>query len=278
MSLGGVLPSITTKCPNCSSTHLRRSKWHRGERGWFSFLYSPYRCEACEKRFLKLSYRFEKVLLWSAVIVVLAVAIGAVIYSATVDFVPDTAKPVAIAKSRSLADGPSGSVRTLAPYARAAAGDAQSQYELGMMLLNGEGGVARNPTEALKWLETAAKSGHADARYTLGIMHQKGQGALQNFEQALHWFEAAAAQNHANAQYNAALMYKNGMGVAVDLVKAYMWANVAAVQGNLDAMTVRDNLLNLMSPQQIAEGQRASREWKPVDQKTMAVQVPPLAK
>jgi TPR repeat protein len=208
-------------------------------------------------------------MVWCLAVAALAVAIGAVVYTTHFDIIPEAIKPAATPAPAAVNAKP-GSVEALAPYAKAAAGDAQSQYELGLLLLNGEQGASKNPAQALTWLEMAAKSGHANARYTLGIMYQKGQGALQNFEQALHWFEAAAAQNHPSAQYNAALMYKSGMSVPVDYVKAYTWANVAAVQGHLDAITFRDNLLNAMTPQQVAEGQRASREWKSSDEKPPA--------
>lgn len=277
MSLGGVLPSMTTRCPHCSSTHLRRSKWHRNEGRWLGLIYSPYRCEDCEKRFLKLSHRFETTLVWFLMIAALAAAIGAVIYTLHLDVGPEPVKaapkPLPV-----VANAKPGSLEALAPYAKAAAGDTQAQYELGLLLLNGEQGATKNPVQALAWLERAAKSGNAQARYTLGIMYQKGQGALQNFELALQWFEAAAAQNHPSAQHNAAMMYKAGMGVPVDLVKAYTWANIAAVQGHLEAITLRDNLLGAMTPQQVAEGQRASREWKPSEEKPAAAPASAAAK
>lgn len=148
---------------------------------------------------------------------------------------------------------------------------------MGMLYINGEGGVGKNYAEAQKWLELAAKGGDVDARYNLGIMYKNGSGALQNFELAFQWFEMAAGQNHAEAQYNVALMYKNGMSVAVDMVKAYTWANIASAQGHLGSITLRDNLLGAMTPQQVAEGQRASREWKPSDEKPKVAPAPASA-
>lgn len=285
MSLGGVLPSVTMRCPNCRSTHLRRSKWHRHEGRWLSLIYSPYRCEECEKRFLKLSHRFETTVVWSIAGLALVAAIVAVIYTTSYEIVPDpmrtavplspsTSAPAVAASSK----GPPGSMESLRPYAKAVAGDVHAQYELGLMLLNGEYGATKNHAQALKWLETAAKGGSADAGYTLGIMYQKGQGALQNFELALQWFESAAAQNHAGAQYQAAMMHRNGMSVAANYVKAYTLANLAAVQGHVEAMTLRDNLLAAMTPAQVAEGQRASREWKPSEDKSGAAPAAPASK
>jgi TPR repeat protein len=257
---------------------LRRSRWQRGDKSWLRMMYSPYRCESCDKRFLKLSHRFEAGVLWLAVVLIVLLLIGAVIYFSTLHTTPDTGFPALAGSSSPANDGAAGAEKSLAPYEKAQAGNPRAQYELGLLLLNGEGGATKNPRRAVKWLEQAAKSGSADAAFALGVMYQKGQGALQNFEQALHWFETAAAQNHASAQYSAAVMYRNGMGVPVDLVKAYIWANISAVQGHLESITMRDNLLNGMSPQQISEGQRASREWKPGNANPVATPKPAASK
>lgn len=54
-----------------------------------------------------------------------------------------------------------------------------------------------------------------------------------------------------------------GEGVPKDLVLAYMWANLAAAQGNEMAKEARDVWEKQMTPAQIAEGQKLSRDWKP---------------
>lgn len=238
-------------------------------------IYSPYRCESCGKRFFKLSHRFESALGWGVVALLVALVVFVAVYVMHMDmfdvanFKRPGVKPPLTAPASAPAPvaAKSSDTRTAAPAARAAAGDVSAQYELGMLYLLGEGGVAKNYTEAQKWLEMAAKSGDANARFQLGEMYKSGAGALQNFELAFQWFELAAGQNHAEAQYNVAMMHKNGMGVPVDMVKAYTWVNIAAAQGHLGSITLRDNLLGAMSPQQVAEGQRASRAWKPSDEK-----------
>ena len=47
------------------------------------------------------------------------------------------------------------------------------------------------------------------------------------------------------------------------MVLAYMWVNLAAAQGEDKYKDVRDALEKVMTPAQIAEAQRLSREWKP---------------
>lgn len=48
-------------------------------------------------------------------------------------------------------------------------GDAKAQFELGRMLLNGEGGRA-NPRQAARWLNLAAEKGHVGAEALLGYL------------------------------------------------------------------------------------------------------------
>jgi hypothetical protein len=51
-------------------------------------------------------------------------------------------------------------------------------------------------------------------------------------------------------------MSQNGQGLPKDFVEAYKWYALAAAQGNTNAQINRDNLLRLLTPAQIAEGQR----------------------
>jgi len=46
-----------------------------------------------------------------------------------------------------------------------------------------------------------------------------------------------------------------------DLVTAHKWFNLAAMQGNLEARTYRAELANEMTPEEIAEAQRAARDY-----------------
>lgn len=48
-----------------------------------------------------------------------------------------------------------------------------------------------------------------------------------------------------------------------DDVVAYMWLNLSAAAGSETAATFRDKLAKSMTPQQIGEAQKMSREWEP---------------
>ena len=71
-------------------------------------------------------------------------------------------------------------------------------------------------------------------------------------------------QNYAAAQSNLAFCYAHGPDVAEDWVEAYKWLSLAARQGDEGAkkfMTVLES--KLMTPEQIAQGQKRAREFKP---------------
>jgi TPR repeat protein len=58
-------------------------------------------------------------------------------------------------------------------------------------------------------------------------------------------------------------MYLEGKGVPQDYLEAHKWFNLAAVTGNKVAITNREIAASKMTPAQIAEAQRLTREWKP---------------
>ena len=51
-------------------------------------------------------------------------------------------------------------------------GDANAQYNLGVMYENGQV-VEQNDAEALRWYKKAAEKGHAYAKYMLDILNKK---------------------------------------------------------------------------------------------------------
>ena len=57
------------------------------------------------------------------------------------------------------------------------------------------------------------------------------------------------------------ICYATGREGATDLVAAHKWFNLAAMRGNSEAVTHRQELAREMSPRDIAEAQRAAREW-----------------
>lgn len=113
---------------------------------------------------------------------------------------------------------------------RAQAGDAKSQFNLGMLYLAGRVGD-KNPTEAAKWFERAAEQGVATAQFNLGVLYQRGEGVTQNDERAVSWYRKAATQNFAQAQHNLATAYAEGKGTDRSYPKAAEWFAKSAEAG-----------------------------------------------
>jgi uncharacterized protein len=97
-------------------------------------------------------------------------------------------------------------------------------------------------------------------------MYVNGDGVPQDYAVAMKWFRMAADQGFAQAQLNVGLMYAKGHSVPQDYVSAHMWFNLSAAQGEQDAAKSRDAVELRMTPAQIAEAQKLSREWKPTKQ------------
>jgi TPR repeat protein len=54
-----------------------------------------------------------------------------------------------------------------------------------------------------------------------------------------------------------------GAGVLQDRVESYKWFDLAAAQGLEESRQAEDVVAKEMTPQQIAEAQKLSAEWKP---------------
>lgn len=76
---------------------------------------------------------------------------------------------------------------------KAAQGDAEAQYNLGMLYYEGYD-VNQDYATARQWWEEAAAEGNAWAQYRLGVLYSKGRGVPQDDATAREWFEKAAAQ------------------------------------------------------------------------------------
>ncbi len=129
---------------------------------------------------------------------------------------------------------PSPEKRLMELQKQADSGDAEAQYNLGLMYSEGDG-VPKNAAKAVEWYQKAAAQGNEKAQYNLGWMYYFGEGVPKNAAKAVEWWQKAAAQGDAKAQYNLGGMYNRGDGVPKDAAKAVEWYQKAAAQGNADA-------------------------------------------
>ena len=118
--------------------------------------------------------------------------------------------------------------------------------------------------KVLAEIRAGADKGDAKARYELGRAFFSGSlGVAKDDAEAVKWFRKAAEQNYADAQYNLGVCYDSGEGVAKDEIEAYKWWLLAAGHGNDDAKYNITIVENKMTREQIAEGQRLARDFKP---------------
>jgi TPR repeat protein len=148
-------------------------------------------------------------------------------------------------------------------------GHVGAQFQLGTLYGNGQG-VARDAVEAAKWFRKAAEQGDADSQLYLGSMSFRGNGVPKDEVEAVKWWRRAAEQGLAGAQFILGGLYGAGKVLPEDDVEAYKWLNLAASrfrpferEDRDKAIALRDELTGIMTPDQIAEAQKLSREWKP---------------
>jgi TPR repeat protein len=85
-----------------------------------------------------------------------------------------------------------------------------------------------------EWLPLA-ELGDAEAQYNLGVMYDEGAGIDQDLVKAASWYRKAADQGFMDAQTNLGMMYYYGQGITRDHVEAANWFRRAASQGDQEA-------------------------------------------
>lgn len=143
---------------------------------------------------------------------------------------------------------------------RAEQGELAAQLELAKIYLQGEG-TPKNVDEAVKWFSQAATQGSSEAQMKLGTMYIAGNGVRRNSNEAAKWFMMSAESGNAAAQTQVARMCMSGAGVLKSDVEAYKWATLSAAQGDTAAKRVLEFLGMKLTPEQIADGQKRSREF-----------------
>ncbi len=85
---------------------------------------------------------------------------------------------------------------------------------------------------AVKLFLRAAKLGHTESQYNLGLCYFDGCGIGQDYETSFDWFMKAAEQGHIGGQHRVGMCYLEGDGVGRDFVQAVMWFEKASEQGS----------------------------------------------
>lgn len=117
-------------------------------------------------------------------------------------------------------------------YSRAAAQDhPDALTNLGSLYAQGLG-VARDATKAFTLWSRAANLGNALAAYNLGLAYYRGEGVLADVAKSRRWFEKSADSGLADAQFAMGQMYLLGVGIDVDSAAALAWFQRAEQQGH----------------------------------------------
>jgi hypothetical protein len=103
-------------------------------------------------------------------------------------------------------------------------GSVNAQRELGAMYATGDWSGPKDLAEAARWYRLAAEKGHANSQYDLGYMLLLGEGGPKNTEEGVMWVERAGELGEYSAFRLLVDCYENGYcDVAVDAEKAALW-------------------------------------------------------
>jgi len=149
----------------------------------------------------------------------------------------------------------------------------EAQFGVGLAFLNGKG-TDENATEAVKWFKKGAAQGYANAQYELGNCYLDGTGVPKDPVAGVNWLKQAAEGGLPSAQNALGLCYQQGRGITRDYVQAYKWLSLAAAEDDANSSEIKVSLAkveSVLNPDQIAEGQRLAREFKPAERSGSSV-------
>lgn len=122
-------------------------------------------------------------------------------------------------------------------------GDAEAWYRIGVIKEQGIG-MQADALGAVKAFTKAAELGHAKAQFRLAQMLAAGYGGVLDKGGARHWYGEAAKQGIAEAAYNAGLFAETGVGGPEDMPEAEAFYRQAAAAG-IGAAAERLGMLHL---------------------------------
>lgn len=86
--------------------------------------------------------------------------------------------------------------------------------------------------EIIELLELAAKQGHPEAAYELGLIFELGKIIPNDFQRAVYWYQQAANLGNSFAQNNLGKMYEDGRGTDKNILRARECYQKSADLGN----------------------------------------------
>jgi TPR repeat protein len=103
-------------------------------------------------------------------------------------------------------------------------GSIHAQRALGVAYATGDWSGPKDLAEAARWYRLAAEKGEAESQYDLGFMLLLGEGGPKNIDEGLMWLERSGAQGEWKAFGLLVDCYENGYcEVPIDAAKAQLW-------------------------------------------------------
>src|SRR5260370_41948805 len=103
-------------------------------------------------------------------------------------------------------------------------GSVNAQRELGVMHATGDWSGPKDLAEAARWYRLAAENGNAESQYDLGFMLLLGEGGPKNTEEGVMWLDRAGEREEYKAFRLLVDCYENGYcDGPVDAAKAALW-------------------------------------------------------
>ena len=87
----------------------------------------------------------------------------------------------------------------------------------------------QKPIEEVK---AKAEAGDAESQVELGRRYDKGEGVMKDHAEAAKWYLKAAEQNYVDAQFNLGMCYEQADPGTEDWAEVYKWLSLAARQGD----------------------------------------------
>ena len=145
----------------------------------------------------------------------------------------------------------------------AQAGDVEAQLRLAALYEGGDAGLSKDIAAARLWTRRAAERGERVAMHNLGLFLVNGEGGPRDAGEAAIWFRRAADRGVVDSQHNLGLLYEAGRGVQKNLSEAYRWFSIAANAGD---MASREKALQLearLKPTERAGLDREAASFQP---------------
>ncbi len=133
-------------------------------------------------------------------------------------------------------------------------GHSGAQIRLGQIYLQGLG-VTADPARALQFLEQAAADGTAEPLFYLASLLEQAEAPLADPARAARLYQQAAKLGHMDAAVSLGVLYQNGTGVSQDLERARQLYQAPAAAGHARAL----NNLGLLYVRETGPGQDYAR-------------------